>query len=604
MKVVGIVGTGEMGWRMGRRLLAAGHRVLGYDLRDAALNQAAAAGLEICGSLAELARQSDCVISCVTDGAALRAVVAGEQGLAATLRPGCPLIDMTSAEPWITQELAPLLSARGIPFLDAPVSGGVPAAEEGRLNFMVGGDAELLQRCRPLLEVLGPTFAHMGGSGAGHAMKAINMLAMAGSLLATAECLAVGQACGLAPETLLEVFNQSSGGSFVSRVHFPRYIVSGTYRSGFTFDLMHKDLGIARGLAQRLGAQLFVGTQAVRLYEAAAATGLAGQDNTRVVSLIYDPARRRAAEQPRIPSPAATWPKELRKVGFVGLGAMGSRMVGRLLEREVVPLVFDLAPAAREAAAALGARVAENAGAVARASDLVVLSLPDAKAVRAVVEEISLALAGKDTPTLMIDTSSSEASTSRAAASLLRGVNADFVDAPVSRGAPAAARGELSIMTGGDPAALERCRWLLELLGSDIIPVGGVGLGDDAKALNNLLNATNVVIGGEAIVLGIKAGLEPAKVVEVLNAGSGGSEVLAKRYPQYVLTRRFDSRFRMALMLKDASYGSLLARQARVPALLTSTAVEIYAFALQALGEEADNTELYKLLERWNGLAA
>jgi len=603
MGTVGIVGTGEMGWRMGRRLLAAGHRVLGHDLRESARRQAASVGLEVCENLPELARQSASVITCVTDGAALRAVVAGEGGLAATMRPDCPLIDLTSAEPWITQELAPLLSARGIPFLDAPVSGGVPAAEDGRLNFMVGGAVETLQRCRTLLEVLGPTFVHMGAIGSGHAMKAINMLAMSGSLLATAECLAIGQACGLAPETLLEIFNQSSGGSFVSRVHFPRYIVPGNYRSGFTFDLMYKDLGIALGLAQRLGARLLVGTQAGRLYDMAAACGLAGQDNTRVVNLIYEPSRRAVAEEPLHASPASNWRHAFRRVGVIGLGTMGSRMVGRLLERGVTPLVFDLAEPARAAAVAAGGEAAESLGALAQAVDLVLLSLPDARAVRSVVEAVVAALAGKATPTLVIDTSSSEAATARDAASALRPLNADFIDAPVSRGAPAAARGELSIMIGGDPAALQHCRWLLELLGTDIIPAGSVGLGDDAKALNNLLNATNVVIGGEAIVLGIKAGLEPAKVVEVLNAGSGGSEVLAKRFPQYVLTRRFDSRFRMALMHKDAAYGSFLARQTQVPALLTSTAVEIYGFALKALGEGADNTELYKLLERWNGLA-
>ena len=196
MSTIGIIGTGEVGWRMGKLLLKAGHKVIGYDIRPKALNRPRESGFILANSIAELCQRADIVLSCVTDGAALRNIVVGAAGLAANLPPGKPYIDTTSAEPWITTELAPLLKKCGIPFLDAPVSGGVMAAEAGRLNFMVGGDAEVLDACSAILKVLGPVVTHVGAVGTGHTIKAINMLALAASMLSTSELLAVGVAAG------------------------------------------------------------------------------------------------------------------------------------------------------------------------------------------------------------------------------------------------------------------------------------------------------------------------------------------------------------------------------------------------------------------------
>ena len=300
MHAVGIVGTGEIGWRMGKLLLAAGHVVIGYDNRPEALRRPMDSGFIVATSIADLCQRADVVLSCVTDGAALRNIVSGPSGIAANLEAEKPYIDTTSAEPWITQELAPLLKQKGIPFLDAPVSGGVPAAEAGRMNFMVGGDAAVLDRCRPMLQPLGSVIMHVGEVGMGHTIKAINMLALAASMLSTSELFAVGIDAGLSIDDLIKRLEACDGASYSTRVHFPRFVATGNYASGFSFDLMLKDLSIGIGLANRCAISLFLEEATFKIYKDAAKDGLIGSDNTRIVERILSQAqkRHRFNEQP------------------------------------------------------------------------------------------------------------------------------------------------------------------------------------------------------------------------------------------------------------------------------------------------------------------
>jgi 3-hydroxyisobutyrate dehydrogenase-like beta-hydroxyacid dehydrogenase len=286
LETVGIVGTGEIGSRISRRLAAAKYPVVCFDKRSEALAQPRSDGLEIAASIGDLARKSDIVITCVTDGCALDEVIAGDNGLLGTLASGKTIIDTTSAEPWITQKLAPALAQRGISFLDAPVSGGVPAAESGRMNFMVGGDPGVLARYRSMLMHLGPTIRHVGPIGRGHTLKAVNMLALAAAMLATTELIAIGCASGIPMAEVVKQLDAGRGSSYATRVHFPRFIIPGGYDSGFSFDLMYKDLSIAVQLADRLQVPLFAGRAVFEIYRAAAAIGLAGKDNTRIVDLI------------------------------------------------------------------------------------------------------------------------------------------------------------------------------------------------------------------------------------------------------------------------------------------------------------------------------
>lgn len=171
------------------------------------------------------------------------------------------------------------------------------------MNFMVGGDPGVLDRWRPLLACLGPVVTHVGPVGSGHAIKAINMLALAGSMLATAEVLDAGCRCGLAPSSTVEAFEAGRGGSYSTRVHFPRFVLPGTFDSGFSFDLMYKDLSIATALAARYEFDPWMGARAYEIYRVAKRSGLAGEDNTRIVEMRPSPRPPRA--------PVAGWQRLL-----------------------------------------------------------------------------------------------------------------------------------------------------------------------------------------------------------------------------------------------------------------------------------------------------
>ena len=177
-----------------------------------------------------------------------------------------------------------------------------------------------------------------------------------------------------------------------------------------------------------------------------------------------------------------------------------------------------------------------------------------------------------------------------------------MIDAPVSGGVPRAKTGELAIMVGGDDATVERVRPLLESMGTSILRTGGVGSAHAMKALNNLVSAGGFLIGIEALLIGQRFGLDPALMVDVLNASTGMNNSSQKKFKQYVLSRQFDSGFGLDLMLKDVSIALGVARDTATPAPFSALCRELSAACAAMLGPGADHTELAKLSERLAGV--
>lgn len=281
MTAVAVIGLGEIGIRVARHLAAGGHAVGGYDLDARKVASLDALGAKPARSAAEAARGAEVVLTCVTDGAALLDALEAPDGASASGLAGKTVIDLTSAEPWISQPLAGRLAAAGAGFLDAPVSGGVPAADAARMNFMVGGDAALLARWKPLLSLLGQQIAHVGPAGTGHTAKGLNMMALAGNMLVALEAMAVARRLGVERAETNAYFLACGAGSYSCRVHFPRYIFAGTYNSGFSFDLMRKDLGIGHRLMDRSDQANGLPSAILSFYDQARMR-LRGRDNTLV----------------------------------------------------------------------------------------------------------------------------------------------------------------------------------------------------------------------------------------------------------------------------------------------------------------------------------
>jgi 3-hydroxyisobutyrate dehydrogenase len=257
-KVIGFIGLGAMGSKMIAHLPADTHRVL-FDL-DAERAQAIAKRLvgevTVATTLDGFAK-AQVVILMLPDSAVVDAVVlgqAGSSGLMHRLAPGSLLIDMSSSEPMRTQALAAKAVERGIAFLDAPVSGGTVGAEKATLAIMVGGQAPDVERARGLLACMGSQVTHVGGYGAGHALKGLNNLLAATIFAATSEVFAAGERFGLDPAVMHQVINASSGGSFVTNTIWPRSVLPKTWNFGFALALMHKDVGIGMSLVRAGGA--------------------------------------------------------------------------------------------------------------------------------------------------------------------------------------------------------------------------------------------------------------------------------------------------------------------------------------------------------------
>jgi 3-hydroxyisobutyrate dehydrogenase len=255
-----------MGAVMSARLVAAGFTVHGFDTSPAARAALADAGGRPHDTLRDAVRDASVVILMLPDSDVVEAV-ANDPGF--TPGDDATVIDMSSSEPARTQALAAELGWRGITLVDAPVSGGVAGARDGRLTIMVGADAAALDRLRPVLEPLGNP-VRVGGVGAGHAIKALNNLLPATHLLSVAEVMAAGQRFGLDPQVMLDVFNSSSGQSGSTRNKWPDFVLPGTFDSGFGLRPMVKDMRIALGLAEQVGAADRLSRDSLEVWAAAA----------------------------------------------------------------------------------------------------------------------------------------------------------------------------------------------------------------------------------------------------------------------------------------------------------------------------------------------
>lgn len=278
--MIGLVGLGQMGGAMLRRLRAEGQGVLGFDLDPDLRAVARAAGATACATPAGVA--APLVILSLPHAGAVEAVLAG---LLPQMPQGSVIADTSTIEPGEARRFAGQADAAGVAYLDTPVSGGPAGAASGQLAMMVGGSAAALDRARPALLLLAARIVHVGGSGAGQVAKLANNLLVATHLAAAAEALRMADRAGVPPEAILPVINAASGRSAATEVNWPRWIASGSFDSGFTAGLMRKDVRLALALAGQVGAGLPVCAAAAAAWEGSAVPD--GEEFNRVPAAIF-----------------------------------------------------------------------------------------------------------------------------------------------------------------------------------------------------------------------------------------------------------------------------------------------------------------------------
>jgi len=290
----------------------------------------------------------------------------------------------------------------------------------------------------------------------------------------------------------------------------------------------------------------------------------------------------------------------VRTVGMVGVGIMGSRMCANLVKAGFKVTAFDPGEAARAAAAAVGAEVATDLGRLARGVEAVVSSLPDAPQLGQVADGLLPAL-GKGA--LWCDTSTVDPATAQRISEAGRSKGIGFLDCPVSGGPAGAEAGTLTIMVGGEDATLERARPVLEAIGKKIVHCGAAGSGQGAKLVNQALVAAHTVAALEALLVGRKCGLDLDTLVSILKASSGRSWILENHLDRTALAGQFEPGFALELMFKDLRLFVETAVQARAPAPVASTVLQLYNAARAAGHGASDQTVVAKVLEQMAGAA-
>ena len=273
-----------MGTPMVRCLARAGYKLALKDANDE-VTQALCAELGAHAVDADMASDLDLLITMLPNSDIVDAVLL-KDGWAGRLSRGATVIDMSSSIPTRSRALAETLEETGVRYLDAPVSGGVKRATDGTLAILVGGDAELLETWRGVLETMGDSVLHIGPAGSGHAAKALNNFVSASGLMATVEALHVAKRFGIAPEAMTRVLNASSGQTNTSRNKVEQFMLSGTFGSGFSLKLMDKDLGIARDLAASVSYPLQFGEHGIDHWHRIAEGVDPATDHTEIYTLM------------------------------------------------------------------------------------------------------------------------------------------------------------------------------------------------------------------------------------------------------------------------------------------------------------------------------
>ena len=269
---IGLIGLGIMGKPMAKNLLKAGYDLTVSDLNQASVDEIVAAGAKAATN-AEIGETCDVVLTMVPNSPQVKAVMLGEDGVAAHMKPGSVFIDMSSINPVASKEIAAELAKRGIEMLDAPVSGGEPKAIDGTLAIMVGGDKDIFEQAMPVFEAMGTNIIYEGAAGCGQHTKMANQIALTGCIAGVCEAITYARKTGLDIQTMLDSISAGAAGSWQMSNMAPR-MLKGDFNPGFFIKHYIKDMNIATEEGREAGADLSISEAVLSIYKDLEAKGL------------------------------------------------------------------------------------------------------------------------------------------------------------------------------------------------------------------------------------------------------------------------------------------------------------------------------------------
>lgn len=282
---IGFIGLGIMGRGMANNLLKAGFTLTVWNRTASRMDTFVEAGAKAGSSPADVAANSDIIITCVSDTPDVERVIMGEDGVIHGAKAGSLVIDCSTISPQVTKEIAAKLAEQGVKMLDAPISGGSEGAAKGTLSIMVGGDADQFQRALPVFQAMGKTITHIGPNGTGQTVKLVNQVLVVGNCLAMCEALLLAQAGGVDLQKTYEAISQGAAGSWMFTNRGPQ-IMKRDWRPGFTIALQQKDLRLVLDAADELGVPLAGTSLIFNLYRTLEKMGLQEEGNHALVKAL------------------------------------------------------------------------------------------------------------------------------------------------------------------------------------------------------------------------------------------------------------------------------------------------------------------------------
>lgn len=276
--IVGFIGLGTMGAPMARNILTRGHGLIVCDVQPSAIAPLTAAGAAAVATPREVAAGSEIVITMLPDAPDVERVALGADGIVSGIAAGSVYIDMSTIDPATTRRIGEAIAAKGASMIDSPVGKTADAAVTGTLTLMVGGSADVIARCRPVLDCMGTDFFHCGGLGAGQTMKLLNNLLATAVSEASIEALVAGAKSGLALDTMMSVLRTTMAWNNALAIALPKRPLAGDFAPGFMMKLAHKDCRLALRMVDDLGVDAPVGHAALASVEAALRRGLQDHD--------------------------------------------------------------------------------------------------------------------------------------------------------------------------------------------------------------------------------------------------------------------------------------------------------------------------------------
>ena len=292
MAHIGFIGLGNMGLPMAQNLIKVGHAVTGFDVVAASVAKLTAAGGKAAEDAPGVTQNADVVVTMLPAGKEARAIYLGAEGLIAKAKPGTLLIDCSTIDVATARDIASAAAERGLPMLDAPVSGGVGGAQGATLTFMVGGPDEAFALAKPYLEAMGKTIVHAGGAGNGQAAKICNNMVLGVSMIAVSEAFVLAEKLGLDHQKLFDIASKSSGQCWSLTTYcpvpgpVPTSPANRDYQAGFTAAMMLKDLKLAQDAALQSQASTPLGAEAAMLYNRFVGDGFAAKDFSGIVNFL------------------------------------------------------------------------------------------------------------------------------------------------------------------------------------------------------------------------------------------------------------------------------------------------------------------------------